>query len=45
VFVIARSTEEARDWTAVKGVTHVSNQITYKYPTVPPVGFKVLTDR
>ena len=45
VFVIARSTEEARDWTAVKGVTHVSNQITYKYPTVPPVGFKALTDR
>ena len=45
VFVIARSTEEARDWAAVKGVTHVSNQMTYKYPTVPPVSFKALTDR
>jgi len=45
VFVIARSTDEARDWAAVKGVTHVSNQMTYKYPTVPPVSFKALTDR
>jgi len=45
VLVIARSTDEARAWAAVKGVTHVSNQITYKYPTAPPVGFKALTDR
>jgi hypothetical protein len=45
VFVIARTTTEARDWAAVKGVTHVSNQMTYKYPTVPPVSFKALTDR
>jgi hypothetical protein len=45
VYVIARSTAEARDWAAVKGVTHVSNQITYKYPTSPVVSFKALTDR
>lgn len=45
VLVIARSTTEARDWAAVKGVTHVSNQTSYKYPTVPPVGFKTLYDR
>jgi hypothetical protein len=45
VLVIARSTTEARDWAAVPGVTHVSNQITYKYPTYPPVGFKALYDR
>jgi hypothetical protein len=45
VMVIARTTSEARDWAAVKGVTHVSNQLTYKYPTVPPVGFRDLNDR
>ena len=45
VMVIARTTSEARDWAAVKGVTHVSNQLTYKYPTVPPVGFTALNDR
>lgn len=45
VLVIARTTEEARDWAAVKGVTHVSNQMSYKYPTVPPIGFKALYDR
>jgi hypothetical protein len=45
VFVIARSAEEARAWAGVKGVTHVSNQLTYKFPTVPPVSFKALNDR
>jgi hypothetical protein len=45
VLVIARSTTEARDWAAVKGVTHVSNQLSYKYPSVPPVGFSDLNDR
>lgn len=45
VFVIARDTTEARGWAAVPGVTHVSNQMRYKYPTPPPVGFKPLYDR
>ena len=45
VFVIARDTTEARGWAAVPGVTHVSNQMTYKYPTAPPVAFRPLNDR
>lgn len=45
VLVIARDAAEARAWAGVKGVTHVSSQMTYKYPTVPPVGFKALYDR
>lgn len=45
VFVVARSTDEARAWAGVKGVTHVSNQLTYKQPTAPVVGFQVLNDR
>ena len=45
VLVIARDTTEARAWAAVPGVTHVSNQMTYKYPTAPPVWFKALYDR
>jgi hypothetical protein len=45
VFVIARDATEARAWAGVKGVTHVSSQMTYKYPTVPPVGFSDLNDR
>lgn len=45
VLVIARDTAEARAWAAVPGVTHVSNQMTYKYPTAPPVAFKALNDR
>ena len=45
VYVIARSAAEARDWAAVKGVTHVSSQTSYKYPNSPPVGFKALSDR
>jgi hypothetical protein len=47
VLVVGRTTTDARAWALVKGVTHVSNQATshYGYPTVPPVGFKALTDR
>jgi hypothetical protein len=45
VFVIARDASEARAWAAVPGVTHVSSQMTYKYPNTPPVGFKALYDR
>lgn len=45
VLVIARSADEARAWAGVKGVTHVSSQMTYPYPTVPPVSFTRLTDR
>jgi hypothetical protein len=45
VLVIARDTTEARAWAGVKGVTHVSNQMYYKYPTVPPISFKALYDR
>lgn len=45
VLVIARSASEARAWAAVPGVTHVSSQLTYKYPTVPPVSFRALNDR
>jgi len=45
VLVIARDTAEARIWAGVKGVTHVSNQMTYKYPSVPVITFKALTDR
>jgi hypothetical protein len=45
VFVIARDATEARAWARVKGVTHVSSQMTYQYPTVPPVGFTDLNDR
>lgn len=45
VLIIARSAAEARAWAGVPGVTHVSNQMTYAYPTVPPVGFRLLNDR
>lgn len=45
VFVIARDATEARAWAGVKGVTHVSSQKTYSYPTRPPIGFSVLNDR
>jgi hypothetical protein len=48
VFVIARSTSDAKAWALQKGVSHVSSQATesaYSYPTVPPVSFKALTDR
>lgn len=47
VLVVGRNTTDARAWSVVKGVTHVSNQATshYAYPTVPPVGFRALNDR
>jgi hypothetical protein len=45
VLVIARDASEARAWAGVRGVTHVSSQMTYKYPTVPPIGFRTLYDR
>ncbi len=45
VMVIGRDVTDARNWAAVPGVTHVSSQQTYSYPTVPPVGFKALFDR
>jgi hypothetical protein len=45
VLVIAKTTEDARLWAGVKGVTHVSNQLTYKYPTAPVISFKALNDR
>jgi hypothetical protein len=47
VLVIGRDAADARAWSGVKGVTHVSSQATshYGYPTVPPVSFRALTDR
>lgn len=45
VLIIARDTTEARAWAAVPGVTHVSNQMTYGTPSVPPIGFSTLYDR
>jgi hypothetical protein len=46
VLVIARDAADAKKWSStVPGVTHVSSQMYYGYPTVPPVGFKQLTDR
>lgn len=46
VLVIARDATDARKWSStVPGVTHVSSQMYYGYPTVPPVGFKPLYDR
>lgn len=48
VLAIARSTDEARQWADVQGVTHVSDQSTelgYGTVTPPPIGFHRLTDR
>ena len=45
VLVIGRDAAAARAWAVVPGVTHVSSQAYYRYPTVPPVSFKALTDR
>ena len=46
VLVIARDATDAKKWSStVPGVTHVSSQTYYGYPTVPPVPFKALTDR
>lgn len=43
--VIARSRTDAQTWARVPGVTHVSDQQSYSYPTTPPIGFQTLTDR
>jgi hypothetical protein len=45
VLIITRSTDEARAWATKTGVSHVSNQNSYSYPTVPPISFKALSDR
>ena len=45
VLVIARSTEDARRWAEVPGVTHVSDQQKYDHPGAPPVPFTPLNDR
>ena len=45
VLVIARDSDEAKQWAGVKGVTHVSPQMSYSYPPAPVVGFKPLNDR
>jgi hypothetical protein len=45
VLVIARNKSEALAWNAKPGVTHVSDQMYYGYPTVPPLPFKALKDR
>ncbi|MET0657634.1 MAG: hypothetical protein ABW110_05685, partial [Steroidobacteraceae bacterium] len=42
VLVIARNTADARLWSSVPGVSHVSDQMYYGYPTLPPVGFDPL---
>jgi len=39
VLVIARSTEEARLWSSLPGVTHVSDQEKYVAPNKPPVPY------
>jgi hypothetical protein len=45
VLVIAGTTDEARLWSGVPGVSHVSDQVYYGHPTVPPVSFNALEDR
>lgn len=47
VLAIGRSTEDARAWAQVPGVTHVSDQSSSQYgqPNPPLVPFHVLTDR
>lgn len=45
VLVIARTTEEARQWAAVQGVTHVADQRDYGSVPPPLLGFNRLTDR
>jgi hypothetical protein len=45
VLIIAQSTADAQAWQSVPGVTHISDQSYYGYPTPPPVGFERLTDR
>ncbi|MET0163967.1 MAG: hypothetical protein ABW318_03055, partial [Vicinamibacterales bacterium] len=43
VLVVARTTADARLWSGVPGVSHVSDQIYYGNPTSPPVGFTPLS--
>ncbi|HKQ83817.1 MAG TPA: hypothetical protein VJS42_16610 [Steroidobacteraceae bacterium] len=45
LIVMARNKADAQAWAKVPGVTHVSDQMYYGYPTPPPVGFRPLTDR
>lgn len=47
VLVIASSTDQARAWAGMAGVTHVSNQVSSQYgaATAPAVSFKALNDR
>lgn len=45
VLVIARDAADARLWATKTGVSHVSSQMYYGYPTVPAIAFKTLTDR
>ncbi|MET0984072.1 MAG: hypothetical protein ABW034_01565 [Steroidobacteraceae bacterium] len=45
VLVIARTAEDARLWSGVPGVSHVSDQMYYGHPSVPPVSFNALDDR
>lgn len=45
VLSIATSTAEAGNWAAIQGVTHVSDQSSYSFPTPPPITFHALTDR
>src|SRR5262249_13255282 len=40
VLVIARSAEDAQQWTHVPGVTHVSDQEKYEHPNKPVVPFE-----
>ena len=45
LLVIGRTTDDARLWSGVPGVSHVSDQMYYGHPTVPPVSFNALDDR
>ena len=45
VLVIARSTEDARAWAHVPGVTNVTDERTYAHPGEPLVPFTAVTDR
>lgn len=45
VLVVGNNKAEAQQWAKIPGVTHVSDQVTYVYPTPPPVTFQYLGDR
>jgi Hypothetical glycosyl hydrolase family 15 len=45
VLVIATTASEARAWSQVPGVTHVTAATNYAYPTAPLVSFSPLNDR